>query len=106
MRTFKGDEPAAKFEAGQQKGGNFCCFSCATHAETASSYVHIHSLAIERIHDRVNQVIKTELSLSKSKQQNLKLNECLDKGERMLPNSEHVPLNFHGLNQRKDYQIN
>ena len=26
MRIFKGDKPAAQFEAGQQKGGNFYCF--------------------------------------------------------------------------------
>ena len=68
MRIFKGDKPAAQFEAGQEKGGNFYCFSCANHAETTSSYVHTHSLAIETIHNRVNQVMKTELSLSKSKQ--------------------------------------
>ena len=66
LRIFKGDKPAAQFEAGQQKGGNFDCFSCGTHAEIACSYVHTHSLAIETIHDRVNQVMKTELSLSKS----------------------------------------
>ena len=78
-RIFKGDKPAAQFEAGQQKGGNFYCFSCATHAETAGSYVHTHSLAIEAIHDRVNQVMKNELSLSKSKQQKLKLYERFEK---------------------------
>ena len=26
---LKGDKPAAQFEAGQQKGGNFFCFSCS-----------------------------------------------------------------------------
>ena len=89
LRIFKGDKPAAQFEADQQKGRNFYCFSCATHAETASSYVHIHSLAIETIHDRVNQVMKTELSLSKSKQQKLKLYECLDKEEIVIELRAH-----------------
>ena len=102
IRIFKGDKPAVQFEAGQQKGRSFYCFSCATHAETASNYVHTNSWAIETIHDRVNQVMKTELSPSKSKQQKLKLYECLDKE---LLNSEHIPLNFLVLNQRKVYQI-
>ena len=102
MRIFEGDKPAAQFEAIQQKGGNFYCFSCATHAEISSSYLNTHSLATETIHDRVNQVMKTELSLSKSTQQKLKLYDSLDK--EYTRNSEHVPLNF--LNQRKVYQIN
>ena len=72
MWNFKGDKPVAQFKAVQQKGGNFYWFSCGTHAETASSYMYTHSLAIETIRDRVNQVIKSELSLSKSKLQKLK----------------------------------
>ena len=64
-RIFKGDKPAAQFEAGKQKGGNFYYFSCATHPQTASSYVNINSLAIKTIQNRVNKVMKTELSLSK-----------------------------------------
>ena len=28
MRILKGDKRASQFEAGQQKRGNFCCFSC------------------------------------------------------------------------------
>ena len=54
MRIFKGDKPAAQFEAGQQKRGNFCCFSCTSHAENASSYVHTHAKLIETISDRIN----------------------------------------------------
>ena len=54
MRIFKGDKPAAQFEAGQQKGGNFYCFSCPSHAENASSYVHTHAKLIETISDRIN----------------------------------------------------
>ena len=53
MRIFKGDKPAAQFEAGQQKGGNFYCFSCPSHAENASSYVHTHAKLIETISDRI-----------------------------------------------------
>ena len=79
MRIFKVDKPAAQFEAGQKKDWNFYFFSCGNYAEDTSSYVYSHSLAIETIHDRVNQIMKTELSLGKSKQQKLKLYECLDK---------------------------
>ena len=42
MRILKGDKRASQFEAGQQKRGNFYCFSCPSHAERASSYVHTH----------------------------------------------------------------
>ena len=58
MRIFKGDKPAAQFEAGQQKGGNFYCFSCPSHAENASSYVHTYIKLIETISDRINIVKK------------------------------------------------
>ena len=49
MRIFKGDRHAAQFEAGQQKGGggrggDFYCFSCPSHAENVSSYVHTPNL--------------------------------------------------------------
>ena len=55
---FKGDKPASQFESGQQKGGNFYCFLCATHAENASSYVHTHRKYIETITDRIKTVKK------------------------------------------------
>ena len=58
MRIFKGDKPAAQFEAGEQKGGNFYCFSCPSHAENASSYVHTYIKLIETISDRINIVKK------------------------------------------------
>ena len=71
MRIFKGDKPAAQFEAGQQKGGNFYCFSCPSHAENASSYVHTHAKLIETISDRINVVkelnsLKINVILKKS----------------------------------------
>ena len=51
MRTFKGDKHASQFEAGQQKRGarggggvDFYCFSCPSHAENVSSYVHTPNL--------------------------------------------------------------
>ena len=54
MRIFKGDKPAAQFEAGQQKGGNFYCFSCPSHPEYASNYVHTHAKRTETIGDQIN----------------------------------------------------
>ena len=56
---FKGDNPASQFETGQQKGRNFYCFLCVTHAENASSYVHTHHKYIETITDRIKIVKKT-----------------------------------------------
>ena len=48
MTIFKGDKSAAQFEAGQQKGRNFYCFSCPSHAENAK---HMHAKLIETISD-------------------------------------------------------
>ena len=44
LRIFKGDMPAAQFEAGQHKEGNFFCFSCSVHAEAVSSLYHTSKL--------------------------------------------------------------
>ena len=50
MRIFKGDRQASQFEAEQQKkaggggGVDFYCFSCPSHAENVSSYVHTPNL--------------------------------------------------------------
>ena len=74
MRIFKGDKPAAQFEAGQQKGGNFYCFSCPSHAENASSYFHTHAKFIETISDRINIVKKLS---------SLKINVILKKSNYM-----------------------
>ena len=81
LLIFKGDKPASQFEAGQQKGGNFYCFLCATHAENASSYVHTHHKYIETITDRIKIVKKTDLSVSKTNSQKIKLYDNLNKDE-------------------------
>ena len=33
LRFFKGDGPSAQFEAGQQKGGGYFCWSCEVNAD-------------------------------------------------------------------------
>ena len=82
MKIFKGDKPAAQFEAGQQKGRNLYCFSCSSHAENSSSYVHTHAKLIETISDRINIVKKAELSnKNKCNSQKIKLYENLNKEE-------------------------
>ena len=81
MRIFKGDKPAAQFEAGQQKGGNFYSFSCPSHGENASSYVHTYIKLIETISNQINIVKKTELSKNKCNSQKIKLCENLNKDE-------------------------
>ena len=81
LLIFKGDKPASQFEAGQQKGGNFYCFLCATQAENASSYVHTHHKYIETIADHIKIVKKTDLSVSKTNSQKIKLYDNFNKDE-------------------------
>ena len=81
LRIFKGDKPASQFETGQQNQGNFYYFLCATHAKNASSYFHTHCKYIETITDRIATVKKTDLSVSKTNSQKIKLYHNLNKDE-------------------------
>ena len=62
MRLFKGDGPAAQFEAGQQKGGNFPCWGCSIHRSRISDYVHASNCSLLSLNDRVNKVLATTTS--------------------------------------------
>lgn len=44
MRFFKGDAPAAQFEAGQQKGGEHFCWCCEMSLSRCRDLVHILNL--------------------------------------------------------------
>ena len=54
---------------------------CATHAKNASSYFHTHCKYIETITDRIATVKKTDLSVSKTNSQKIKLYHNLNKDE-------------------------
>ena len=73
MRLFKGDGPAAQFEAGQQKGGNFPCWGCSIHKSRISDFVHASSLPLISLNDRVDKVLASLQSLKASKLKKTKL---------------------------------
>ena len=78
---FKGDKPAAQFEAGQQKGGNYYCFACGIHAEAACSYIHSNKLTLQTLSERIDIINMSQNARSKSKTGNLKLFDHLKKHE-------------------------
>ena len=73
MRLFKGDGPAAQFEAGQQKGGKFPCWGCSIHKSRISDFVHASSLPLISLNDRVDKVLASLQSLKASKLKKTKL---------------------------------
>ena len=81
LRICKGDKPASQFKAGQQKVGNFYCFLCATNTENVSSYVHTHHKYIETTTGCIKSVKKTDLSVSKTNSQKIKLYDNLEKDD-------------------------
>ena len=62
MRLFKGDGPAAQFEGGQQKGGNFPCWACSIHKSRISDFEHASCLSLISLHERVAKVLLTSRS--------------------------------------------
>jgi len=44
MRIFKGDNPAAQFEAGHQKNGDYFCWQCPLYAQLSACVAHTMSL--------------------------------------------------------------
>lgn len=81
MRFFKGDSPAASFESGQQKGGNYFCFSCPVHADCVASLVHTFNLKHLSLQDRISHVLKSVSSADKLNNGALKLYDGLKKHE-------------------------
>ena len=79
LRIFKGDKPAAQFEAGQQKGGRFFCFNCSIQDESVVSAVHASKLPHLSLSDRLNHLLSTSGSINRSKKFNLKIYDHLNK---------------------------
>lgn len=78
-RIFKGDSPAAAFEAGQQKGGHYFCYGCKLHAECSSSLVHTYKLKAISLQDRIDLIHKSPSSTQRLRNGNTKVLENLDK---------------------------
>ena len=81
MRCFKGDHPAAQFEAGQQKGGNYACHICPVNAHCAKSIVHSFKCKAMSIQERIDKVTCTFSSKEKIKQGKIKLYHNLKAGD-------------------------
>ena len=99
MRIFKGDSPAASFESGHQKGGNYFCFSCKVHATCSSSLVHTSKLDYISLTERIDKVLETETSKIKLHGGCIKLYDNIKRGDvvselhgRAVKFSCHVPV--------------
>ena len=55
-RVFKGDNPAAQLEAGQQKGGHFFCFICKIKACFNKSLFYALNLPYISLQDRIDKI--------------------------------------------------
>ncbi|XP_065645686.1 uncharacterized protein LOC136076144 [Hydra vulgaris] len=100
MRFFKGDGPAAQFEAGQQKGGNYVCWVCDINAVEHSNYSYsLHRVCID-LQYLQEKVLFTEQSRRKSHDKVKKLYTHLKK-------KEIIELNQHNIkfteNESKQY---
>ena len=79
LHIFKGDKPAAQFEAGQQKGGNLFCFSCSIHAEAVSSLFHTSKLLYMSLQNRIDHLLVSQVSKEKLNSRQLNLFDNLTK---------------------------
>ena len=63
---FSADKPAAQFERGTQRGGNYPCGSCGVHADSMDDFAHcsdltwrstqeLQTVAVKGIHARALQ---------------------------------------------------
>ena len=81
MRVFKGDNPAAQFESGQQKNGDYFCWQCPLYAPLSPNIVYTLSLPHLSLTDRISKIKATESSKRKLQQNKLKLYKNLKKEE-------------------------
>ena len=81
MRFFKGDGPAAQFEAGQQKGGHYKCCGCEIHIRNVRDYTYSKYLPYLSFDDCRNKVLESERSRMMSLQKTTKLYSDLGRDE-------------------------
>lgn len=78
IRIFKGDNPAAQLEAGQQKGGNYFCVACKINAFKSKSIFHSQGLEHLSLQDRINKITCSHYTISRIKHNNTKYFENLE----------------------------
>ena len=81
MRFFKGDGPSCQFESGQQKGGNYFCWTCGIPSYRVKDYVHAAYRKNISLHDRQQKVLTSNVSCSKSREGFTNLYEKLTKAQ-------------------------
>ena len=79
MRFFKGDGPAAQFDAGQQKGENHLCWICDINAVDHSNYSYSLHRTCNHLQYRQGKVLLTEQLKKKSHNKVTKLYSHLKK---------------------------
>ena len=72
-RVFKGDNPAAQLEVGQQKGGHFFCWICKIKSDLSKNMSYSLKLPILSLEDRINKVRMTRTSVQALKDGKTKL---------------------------------
>ena len=79
MKFFKGDGPAAQFEAGQQKGGDYFCWSCNLFAGRSDDLTYALNTEYTSLQDRISLLLKSSRSKAASRKRELKLYKNMQK---------------------------
>ena len=104
MRVFKGDAPAAQFEAGQQKGGHFFCWACPIKSYQSSDLISTLNAPHMSLQDRINKVKESVTSQNKLDNKRIKLYSNLDKSA-LIDELHQRKLKFEPKASIKDLQI-
>ena len=106
LRFFKGDGPAAQFEAGQQKGGNYKCWGCSVHKNNSYDYAAARYRNLMSFEERRDKVMETERSRKKAKvNQETKLFTKLDRPDLILELHQRSKNKFNASTRTKDLQL-
>ena len=102
--VFKGHAPAAQFEAGQQKGGNYFCWSCPMKSNQSQDIISTFNAPFLSLEDRITKVKQSVASQDKLDNQRMKLYSNLDKAQ--LINELHQrKIKFDPKQNNKDLQF-
>ena len=104
IRIFKGDNPAALFESGQQKNGDYFCWQCLLFAALSPNIVHTMSLPNLSFSDRISKVRSSEISISKLRGNCVKLCKNLKKDE-VVQELHERKISFTCISSTKDLQM-
>ena len=104
MRIFKGDNPAAQFESGQEKNGDYFCWQCSLFAPLSPNIVHTMSLPNLPLSDRISKVRSSEISISKLRGNCVKLYKNPKKDE-VVQELHERKISFTCMLSTKDLQM-